>query len=161
MLKYLGQACKRRTTIYAIIESGSKQYKVTPGQTITVERLPVTEGSTIELEKVLLLADGQDITTGTPVIEGARVLATSKGEFKDDKIIVLKYKSKVRYRRKTGHRQIYTSLLIDKILKPGEAGEAPKKPRRTRKTAAKEATDNVALTETPAKEGTEEDSSGS
>jgi large subunit ribosomal protein L21 len=143
----------RRTTIYAIIETGGKQYKVTPGQTIKVERLSTTEGSIVELDKVLLLADGQDITVGTPIIDGARVMATAKSEVKDDKIIVVKYKRKVHYRNKTGHRQIHTTLLIDKILKPGEAAEAPKKVRRTRKAASKAAA--------PVEEAKEETSSGS
>jgi hypothetical protein len=117
------------------------------------------------LDKVVLLADGTDITAGTPLVEGARVLATSKGEFKDSKIIVLKYKSKVRYRNKTGHRQIYTSLIIDRILKPGEKVEAPKKPRRTRKTAAKKTAiveaEAAAETVTESPETKEESSSGS
>ena len=127
----------RRTTIYAIIETGGKQYKVAAGQTVEVERLPVVEGSAVELDRVLVLADGQDVTVGTPTVEGARVMATAKGEVKDEKIVVLKYKRKVHYRNKTGHRQIHTSLLIDRILKPGETVEAPKKTRRTRKAAPK------------------------
>ena len=125
--------------------------------------MPIAEGSTVELDKVMLLADGQVITTGTPLIEGARVLATSKGEFRDDKIIVLRYKHKVHYRKKTGHRQTHTSLLIEKILKPGEVAEVAKKPRRTRKTTAKKAANETAAAE-PVKEtpeAKEENSSGS
>jgi hypothetical protein len=72
------------------------------------------------------------------MVDGARVVAKSMGEQKDDKIIVFKYKNKVHYRKKTGHRQIHTKLMIDKILKPGEAAEPVKKPRRTRKKAAAE-----------------------
>ena len=83
---------------------------------------------------MLLIADGDKITVGSPFIEGAKVLATSKGEFKDDKIIVFKYKPKVRYRKKTGHRQIHTKLIIDSILPPGA-----KKPRATKKTKKTEA----------------------
>jgi hypothetical protein len=90
----------------------------------------------------LLLADGESITVGTPVVDGARVVAKSMGELKDDKIIVFKYKNKSRIRNKTGHRQIHTKLMIDKILKPGEAAEPVKKPRRTRKKAV--ATEPVA-----------------
>ena len=86
-------------------------------------------------------------------MEGARVMATAKGEIKDDKIIVVKYKKKVHYRNKTGHRQIHTTLLIDKILKPGETVEAPKKTRRTRKAAPKAAA--------PVEEAKEETPSGS
>ncbi len=76
-----------------------------------------------------------DITVGTPVVDGARVVAKAMGEQKDDKIIVFKYKNKVRYRNKTGHRQIHTRLMIDKILKPGEVVEPVKKTRRPRKKA--------------------------
>jgi large subunit ribosomal protein L21 len=81
------------------------------------------------LDRVLLIADGDNITVGTPFIEGAKVLATSKGEVKDDKIIVFKYKPKVRYRKKTGHRQIHTRLSIDSFLLPGSI-----KPKATKKT---------------------------
>ena len=68
------------------------------------------------MDKVLLIADGDKVTVGTPTINGARVVATSQGEGKAKKIIVFKYKSKVRYRRKTGHRQFYTRLAIDSIV---------------------------------------------
>jgi len=119
--------------IYAIIETGGKQYKVTPGQTIDVERLDVAEGNTVELDKVLLIADGEQLTVGKPTIDGAKVVATSKGEGKGKKIIVFKYKPKVRYRKKTGHRQLYTKLTIDKISQPGAEAEQPKKTRRRKK----------------------------
>lgn len=102
--------------IYAIVETGGKQYKVSPGQTIDVERLPAEEGSTIELERVLLVADGDRVTVGKPTIEGAKVVAEVIGEGKGEKVIVFKYKPKVHYRRKTGHRQIYTRLAIKEIL---------------------------------------------
>ena len=108
----------RRKKIYAIIETGGKQYKVSPGQTIDVERLDVIEGNTVELDRVLLIADEDKVTVGTPIVDGAKVIATSLGEGKGKKIIVLKYKPKVRYRKKTGHRQLYTRLTIDKIVEP-------------------------------------------
>lgn len=104
--------------MYAIIETGSKQYKVTPGQTIAVEQLNIAEGNQIELDKVLLVADGEKITVGKPSIKGAKVLATSIGNRKQKKIIVFKYKPKVRYRRKIGHRQSYTQLNINEIIIP-------------------------------------------
>lgn len=102
--------------IYAIVQTGGKQYKVSPGETIDVERLPAEEGSTIELDKVLLVADGEKVTVGTPTVEGAKVIAEVLGEGKGKKIIVFKYKPKVHYRRKRGHRQIYTRLAIKEIL---------------------------------------------
>src|SRR4030042_280131 len=108
--------------MYAIIETGGKQYKVSPGRTVDVERLNAAEGSTVELDKVLLVSDGQTIKTGTPILQGAKVIATSKGEFKGKKILVFKFKAKTRYRKKTGHRQLYTRLLVDKIVADGMLG---------------------------------------
>jgi len=107
---------------------------VSPGQIIDVERLDVAEGSTVDLERVLLIADGKRVTIGTPTVDGAKVVATSQGEGKGNKIIVFKYKPKVRYRKKTGHRQRYTRLVIDKIVEPGAAQAKPvKKVQRRRK----------------------------
>jgi large subunit ribosomal protein L21 len=81
-----------------------------------VERLATEEGSTIELDRVLLIADGEKVKVGTPIVEGAKVVAEVVAEGKGKKIIVFKYKPKVRYRKKTGHRQIYTRLAIKEIL---------------------------------------------
>jgi len=119
---------------YAIVETGGKQYKVSPGQKIEVDRLQAAGGQDIELSRVLLISDDKDTIIGSPVIEGARVLATYLGEAKSDKIIVFKYKPKVRYRRKKGHRQIYSSLEIKEIVKPG--GEAAQKETPKKKAAA-------------------------
>jgi len=120
--------------IYAIIETGGKQYRVTLGQTIDVERLDVADGETVELDRVLFIAEGDRVTVGKPTIEGAKVIATSQGEGKGKKIIVFKYKSKVRYRRKMGHRQLYTRLTVDKIVEPGAIqGEPVKRVRRRKK----------------------------
>ncbi len=118
---------------YAIVETGGKQYKVAPGQRIDIDRLSVAEGEDVELSKVLLIADGKDTIVGTPTVEGAKVVATCLGERKGDKVIVFKYKPKVRYRRKTGHRQLYATLEIKQIMKPGEA-VAVKKPRKKKVT---------------------------
>ena len=123
----------RRLEIYAIIETGGKQYKVNSGQTIDVERLDVAEGETVELNRVLLIGDGARVIAGTPTVDGAKVVATSQGERKGKKVIVFKYKSKVRYHRKTGHRQPYTRLVIDKIVEPGVVEAKPKKVRRRKK----------------------------
>jgi large subunit ribosomal protein L21 len=98
----------------------------------------VDEGGTVELNKVLLLADGDNVTVGKPLVDGARVLATAKKNGRGDKIIVFKYKAKVRYRRKNGHRQLYTSLSIDKILPPGV--EAPKPVKKTTRRRKKKET---------------------
>lgn len=125
-----------RFAIYAIIESGGKQYKVSPGQSIDVERLDVAAGDTIKLNKVLLIADGDNLTAGKPTIDGATVSATAKGEAKSKKVVVFKYKSKVRYRKKTGHRQLHTRLTIDKINQPDIETGKPKHTRKRKKEAS-------------------------
>ena len=124
--------------IYAVIETGGKQYKVSPGQTIDVERLEVAEGKTVDLDRVLLIGDGKRVTVGAPTVDGAKVVATSQGEGKGDKVIVFKYKPKVRYRKKTGHRQFYTRLVIDKIVEPGAAKAKPPKKAQPKKEVTKD-----------------------
>ena len=123
----------RGSKIYAIVETGGKQYKVTAGQVIDVELLEVVEGSTIELDRVLFIADGDKVTVGTPTVEGARVLATSKGDDRAKKVTVFKYKNKTRYSKKRGHRQPYPSLSIDKILEPGAVTPAAEPVKRVRR----------------------------
>lgn len=100
---------------YAIVESGGKQYKATPGKTIEVDRLPLEIGETIELDRVLLLSDGKTVSVGKPTVKGARVKASVVAQVKGPKIVVFKYKPKNRYRVKTGHRQRYTRLQIEEI----------------------------------------------
>jgi len=102
--------------VYAIVEAGGHQHKVTKGQLIDIDRFDAEPGSTIELEKVLLVSDGSAITVGQPTIVGAKVTATVLRELKAPKIIVFKYKPKTRYRRRQGHRQRYTRLRIDEIV---------------------------------------------
>ncbi|MBI2830147.1 MAG: 50S ribosomal protein L21 [Chloroflexi bacterium] len=104
----------------AIIETGGKQYKVSPGQMIKVDRLNVADGDKVDLDKVLLIAEGDQVTVGTPLIEGAKVIATAREQVRDKKIIVGKFKAKVRYKRKVGHRQPYTMLAIDEIVEPSK-----------------------------------------
>lgn len=101
--------------MYAIVESGGKQYKAVPGGTIEVDRLHVEEGAQLDLDQVLLVSDGEEIKVGTPTVDGATVKATVVEHFKGRKIIVFKYKPRNRYRRKQGHRQQYTRLQIDEI----------------------------------------------
>lgn len=108
--------------IYAIIETGGKQYKVTPGKVLDVEHLAAAQGATVELDRVLLVGDGEQVTVGSPVVAGAKVVATSQGDKRARKIVIFKYKNKTRYRRKTGHRQLYTRLMVDRIVGP-EAGQ--------------------------------------
>ena len=105
------------TKIYAVIEIGGKQYKVAPKQTIEIERLGVPEGETVELDRVLFIGGAGDTLVGNPIIKGAKVVATCLGETKGEKVIVFRYKSKVRYRTKRGHRQTYTKILVNEIFK--------------------------------------------
>ena len=101
---------------YAIVEDGGKQYKAVEGGTIEVDHYSSEVGEKVDLEHVLLLSDGDEITIGTPNIEGAKIEATVVEHFKAPKVVVFKYKPKERYRVKKGHRQKYTRLRIDSIL---------------------------------------------
>ena len=114
--------------MYAIVETGGKQYKVSVGQSIEVERLPAAVGQTVEINNVLLLAENGEVAVGSPTIEGAKVRATVVEQGRGRKIIVLKFKSGNRYQRKRGHRQSYTRLRIEEILREQVKGERPVKP---------------------------------
>lgn len=101
---------------YAIIETGGKQYRVAEGDVLDVERLKDVEpGDVISLDRVVLLHREGQVAVGAPYVEGARVRARVLDEHKDKKVIVFKYKPKVRYRRKVGHRQILSRIQIDGI----------------------------------------------
>ncbi len=109
---------------YAIIETGGKQYRVEPGGSLTVERLPGDEGGTVELDRVLLVCKDGDVSVGTPVVEGARVVAEIAGQGKAGKIVVFKYKPKTRHHVKSGHRQQVTRLAVREIAVGGSAAQA-------------------------------------
>ena len=102
-------------TTYAIVNTGGKQYRVQPGDTIRVENLSGEEGDLVELEDVRMVSDEGEVTLGSPTVAGAKVTAEILGRGKAKKIIVFKYKAKTRYRRKNGHRQQYTELRITDI----------------------------------------------
>ena len=106
-------------TNYAIIETGGKQYRVQPGKSISVEKIEGAEGSTVELDRVLLVSEDDRVSVGTPTVAGAKVVAEVAEQGRAKKIIVLKYKSKTRYRVKTGHRQSLTKLAIKEIVTGG------------------------------------------
>lgn len=101
--------------MYAIIETGGKQYKVSEGDVLQVEKLQASEGETVELDKVMAISKDDGLTVGTPWIENAKVYATILKHGKKDKIIVFKYKPKKNYRKKQGHRQPFTQLKVEKI----------------------------------------------
>ena len=99
--------------MYAVIETGSKQYRVSEGDVIDVESLAIEEGKEVEIERVLMLSGDNGVVIGTPTIEGAKVTATVQLHDLGKKIIV--YKHKKNYHKKQGHRQDFTSLSIDSI----------------------------------------------
>ncbi len=101
--------------MYAIIETGGKQYKVSEGDFVFVEKLDVEAGSDVTIDKVLVVANGDDVKVGAPYVEGATVTASAVKNGKEKKIIVYKYKPKKGYHKKQGHRQPYTKLEIKKI----------------------------------------------
>jgi large subunit ribosomal protein L21 len=107
---------KKDDKTYAIVQTGGKQYKVSVGQTIEVERLPDKEKGKVELDQVVMVSDGSKVTVGTPTVAGAKVVAEVVGNGKGDKVVVFKYKPKVRYRRMWGHRQPHTTLAIKEIV---------------------------------------------
>jgi len=100
---------------YAIVESGGKQYKAVEGSKIEVDLLPLEVGTKIDLKSVLLLVDGDKVQVGTPTVAGANVGAKVFEHIKGKKLTVFKYRPKKRIRVKTGHRQKYTLLQIEKI----------------------------------------------
>ncbi len=100
--------------MYAIIETGGKQYKVEQGDVVFVEKLGIEEGETVTFDKVLVVG-GDDVKVGTPYVDGASVEASVVKNGKDKKIIVYKYKSKKGYHKKQGHRQPYTKVEIKAI----------------------------------------------
>ena len=101
---------------YVILESGGKQYRAVEGGTIEVDLLHVEPGTSLDLNEVLLLVDGDNVTVGAPVIKGASVKATVVEHFKGEKTYNFHYKPKKRIRQKTGHRQSYTRLAVEQIV---------------------------------------------
>lgn len=100
---------------YAVFKTGGKQYRVKPGDTLDVEKLPDAVDSIAEFGEVLAISDGGEVTFGSPLVPGAKVVARVTSQYKDRKLMVFKYKAKTRYRRKKGHRQPLTRLVIQDI----------------------------------------------
>lgn len=131
--------------MYAVIETGGKQYRVQEGDVITVEKLGVEAGETVTFDKVLLLNDGTEVKVGTPYLDAAvtgSVVENGKGQ----KVIIFKYKAKKDYRKKQGHRQPYTMVKIESL-----GGSAPKKAEVKAAETTKEETAAPAQEEKPAK----------
>jgi large subunit ribosomal protein L21 len=121
--------------MYAVIKTGGKQYKVAAGDYLKVEKLDGDVGSKLVIDKILMLADGDDVTIGSPLVDGAKVNATVLSHGKGDKVMIFKFSRRKHYRKTQGHRQSYTEIQIDDINGKGAAKVAAK-PAVSKKTAA-------------------------
>lgn len=124
--------------MYAVIATGGKQYKVSQGNVLDIERLTSTDGDTIVFKDVLLVVDGDSISIGRPMVDGATVSAKVVANIKGDKIRVSKFKAKAKYRRTTGHRQFLTKIQIEGINVGGTLRQAQGK-KSEEKSAKKSA----------------------
>jgi len=123
------------TNLYAVIKTGGKQYRVTSGLKLKVEKLSAEVGSAVTIDQVLMLADGDNVTIGAPLIAGATVQATVVSHGRGDKVMIFKFRRRKHYRKTQGHRQSYTEIQI------GELGaSAAAKPAKAAKAAKTEAT---------------------
>lgn len=125
--------------MYAVVTTGGKQYRVEAGSELVVERLTEEPGASITFDRVLLVGDGESVTVGTPTVDGATVTGTVLGETLGPKLIVFKFKQKVKYRRTTGHRQHMTRVRIDEISAGGRKAKADDKPADARETSTTKA----------------------
>ena len=121
--------------MYAIVEMAGQQFKVAKDQKVYVHRLQGEEGDKITFDKVLLLEDGDNVTIGAPVIEGAAVEAKVVKHLKGDKVIVFKKKRRKGYQKKNGHRQYLTEIVVESILAKGAKKAAPAKAKAEAKPA--------------------------
>ncbi len=117
--------------MHAVIRTGGKQYRIAEGDTLRVEKLDVEAGNSIDLEEVLLISDGEIVNIGSPLISGGKVTAEVQSQGRTDKIDVVKFKRRKKYRRLQGHRQGFTELKIT-----GIAGGDAKKPKKAAKADA-------------------------
>ncbi|KPK37510.1 MAG: 50S ribosomal protein L21 [Gammaproteobacteria bacterium SG8_47] len=101
--------------MYAVIETGGKQYRVSEGQRLKVEKIDAEAGASIDLDKVLLVADGDNVTVGKPYVDGGKVIATVQSHGRGDKVQIIKFRRRKHHMKRQGHRQAYTELLITGI----------------------------------------------
>ncbi len=101
--------------MYAVFATGGKQYRATAGDVIKVEKLDAEQGATVELDQVLMVADGEDITVGSPLVSGGKVTATVKSHGRGDKVRIIKFRRRKHHMKQMGHRQAYTELEITGI----------------------------------------------
>lgn len=105
--------------MYAVIKTGGKQYRVAEGQILRVEKIQADEGALVDIPQVLMLTDGDQVTVGTPYVEGGKVIAQVKAHGRGRKINIIKFRRRKHYRKRMGHRQSYTELQITGIQAPG------------------------------------------
>ena len=113
--------------MYAVIKTGGKQYKVAEGEYLRVEKLEAEAGDSVVLSEVLMLVDGDNVTIGAPMVDGASVTATVREQGRGEKVKIIKFRRRKHYRRQAGHRQSYTEIMIDSISATGAKKAAPKK----------------------------------
>ncbi|MGD8558654.1 MAG: 50S ribosomal protein L21 [Gammaproteobacteria bacterium] len=101
--------------MYAVIKTGGKQYRVAKGDKVKVEKLPAEPGSSVEINDVLMVGDGDNVTVGTPLVDGGKVTATVVAQGRHKKIEIVKFKRRKHHQKRTGHRQDYTELEITDI----------------------------------------------
>jgi large subunit ribosomal protein L21 len=101
--------------MYAVIQTGGKQYRVAPGSTLRVEKLDADEGASVELDRVLMITDGDDVQVGTPYLPGGKVTATVKAHGRGDKVRIVKFRRRKHYMKRQGHRQAFTELEVTGI----------------------------------------------
>ena len=111
--------------MYAIIKTGGKQYKVAPGETLQIEKIPAQEGTEVEFNDVLMVAEGEQIAIGSPLVSGGKVTATVQKQGRGKKIMIIKFKRRKHYRKQMGHRQYYTEVKITGIMANNLSSVAP------------------------------------
>lgn len=102
--------------MYAVVETGGKQYRVAPGDLVAVEKITGAVGADVELDRVLLVAEGEQVVVGSPTVAGAKVVSKIVAQGRAPKVTVFKFKRRKNYRRKRGHRQALTRLRITEIV---------------------------------------------
>ena len=142
--------------MYAVFATGGKQYRAAPGDKIKVEKLNADEGAQIELDQVLMIADGDQITVGAPLVDGVTVTARVLTQGRGEKIRVVKFHRRKQYRKEQGHRQSFTELEIIGVgkggtAKPKKAEKAEKAPVEAKEPAKKKATAKKAAAKAPVK----------
>ena len=131
--------------MYAVVNSGGKQYKVQQGEVLRVEKISGDVGSPVTFDRVLMFADGDNVSIGQPVLDGVSVEGHIVEQGKAKKIIVFKYKRRKRFRRKNGHRQQFTAVQIDSIKAKGSTAKKASEPESEVTVEAKESKTEIAV----------------